>query len=94
MAKWQYCQVCKDQADDIYITIAGTNYIAQKIAHGANEWSKILAILGEDEWELISSLIQPNSLTYWYYFKRPLHNFYEGKVEKELSMKSHNNLGK
>jgi hypothetical protein len=88
MAKWQYCEVWWDQADDIYITIAGTNHIAQKIAHGTDEWPRILAMLGEDEWELISTFVQPDPLTYWYYFKRPLYNFYDGKTEKELSIKN------
>lgn len=93
MAKWQYCQICWNKEDDIYITIAGTDYVGQKIAHGADEWPKILAMLGEDEWELVSTVTQENPLTYWYHFKRPLYNFYDGKVEKELSKKNHNNSG-
>ncbi len=81
MAKWQYCEVCWDRSDDIYITIAGTSYVYQKIAHGVEEWSKVLAMLGEDEWELTSILTTEHLATHWYYFKRPLHNFYEGKIE-------------
>ena len=82
MNKWQYCEIFWNKDDYIFITITGTPHIRKKIGTGEKEWPEILKELGEDGWELISTIGDKDE--HWYHFKRPIVDKISNKIEGRL----------
>src|ERR1043166_8629806 len=67
MAKWQHC-VLEWRSEQVTFTVYGE----PAELFPAHEWETRFADLGEQGWELVSTLPAANGAAYWYYFKRPL----------------------
>jgi hypothetical protein len=68
MTKWEHC-VLEWQPHQCTLTVYGQGAQVFPIT----DWESVFMQLGEDGWELVSTLASPTGIhEYWYYFKRPV----------------------
>ena len=71
MTRWEYCDVTW-QPDQVMLTTCGAGG-ARTQAYSTQDWPRLLAKLGADGWELVSTTASPMGVhEYYFYFKRPL----------------------
>jgi hypothetical protein len=72
MNRWEYCDVTW-QPDQVIVTYCQSKEEPIVKTFGSPLWPQVLARLGADGWELVSSMNSPAGVQeYFFYFKRPL----------------------
>jgi hypothetical protein len=72
MTRWEYCDVTW-QPEQVVLTHCGAHGEPEVQAFAAEGWPQLLARLGADGWELVSTTASPMVVhEYYFYFKRPL----------------------
>lgn len=74
MKRWEYCDVTW-QPEQVVMTTCDATGAPRVKAYNAQDWPRLLAKLGADGWELVSTTSSPVGIhEYYFYFKRPLEN--------------------
>jgi hypothetical protein len=72
MVCWEYCDVTW-QPDQIILTVPDANGPAKVETFDSATWPQLLAQLGAEGWELVTTTASPVGIhEYYFYFKRPL----------------------
>jgi hypothetical protein len=72
MTRWEYCDVTWQQAQ-VTVTLCAAGGTPRVKTFEAQNWPQLLAKLGSDGWELVSTTASPVGMhEYYFYFKRPL----------------------
>jgi hypothetical protein len=72
MTRWEYCDVTW-QPHQVILTMCSAGETPRVKAFEAQNWPQILAKLGADGWELVTTTASPVGIhEYYFYFKRPL----------------------
>jgi hypothetical protein len=72
MTRWEYCDVTW-QPGQLILTTASVDDDPTVETFDAATWPQLLAQLGADGWELVSTTASPMGVhEYYFYFKRPL----------------------
>jgi hypothetical protein len=72
MNTWEYCDVTW-QPEQVIVTRCAADSEPRVKSYDAASWPKLLAKLGAEGWELVSTTASPMGMhEYYFYFKRPL----------------------
>src|SRR5262249_46366083 len=72
MTRWEYCDATW-QPTQVVLTHCTANGSPRVQTFDAEAWPQLLARLGADGWELVSTTAAPTGVhEYYFYFKRPL----------------------
>jgi hypothetical protein len=72
MRRWEYCDVTW-QPTLLIVTFGSPDDDPEVETHDSADWPQVLAQLGADGWELVSTTASPMGVhEYFFYFKRPL----------------------
>ncbi|MFO0964789.1 MAG: hypothetical protein U0793_04265 [Gemmataceae bacterium] len=72
MPRWEYCDVTW-QPEQVTLTRCSPDGEPSIQTTEATQWPQLLARLGADGWELVSTIASPLGVhEYYFYFKRPL----------------------
>ena len=70
--RWEYCDVTW-QPDQVILTRCQPGGSPSTQRYNAEDWPHLLAKLGSDGWELVTTTASPMGIhEYYFYFKRPL----------------------